>query len=140
MDMRRDRVDVALRHGLGVYPGLHMTRLMAPVLVPVASPALLTANSNLSEPQDCLDFPLLYVRLRSSRKTIQPWCIRYIALAGFTTTAPQCRITSIAAFVPRQRLQGLNQKSANRLQHNIRRFSMRNMPTSLQDQALAGYL
>lgn len=60
VDMRRDHVDVALRHGLGVYPGLQVSRLMAPVLVPVASPALLTANSNLSEPQDCLDFPLLH--------------------------------------------------------------------------------
>ena len=60
VDMRRDRVDVALRHGLGVYPGLQVTRLMAPVLVPVASPALLPASSNLSEPQDCLDFPLLH--------------------------------------------------------------------------------
>ena len=60
VDMRRDRVDVALRHGLGVYPGLQVSRLMAPVLVPVASPALLPASSNLSEPQDCLDFPLLH--------------------------------------------------------------------------------
>jgi len=60
VDMRRDHVDVALRHGLGIYPGLQVSRLMAPVLVPVASPALLTANSNLSEPQDCLDFPLLH--------------------------------------------------------------------------------
>lgn len=60
VDMRRDRVDVALRHGLGIYPGLQVSRLMAPVLVPVASPALLPASSNLSEPQDCLDFPLLH--------------------------------------------------------------------------------
>ena len=51
VDMRRDHVDVALRHGLGIYPGLQVSRLMAPVLVPVASPALLTANSNLSEPR-----------------------------------------------------------------------------------------
>lgn len=35
-DLRRDRVDVALRHGLGDYPGLESVRLMAPVLVPVA--------------------------------------------------------------------------------------------------------
>ena len=39
VDLRRDRVDVALRHGLGRYPGLHAVWLMAPVLVPVASPA-----------------------------------------------------------------------------------------------------
>ena len=35
MDLRRDRIDAALRHGLGVYPNLHVTQLMAPVLVPV---------------------------------------------------------------------------------------------------------
>jgi LysR family glycine cleavage system transcriptional activator len=38
VDLRRDRVDVALRHGLGDYPGLEVTCLMAPVLTPVASP------------------------------------------------------------------------------------------------------
>ena len=59
-DMRRDRVDVALRHGLGVYPNLHVTRLMAPVLVPVASPSLMLANAVLTEPQDCLKYPLLH--------------------------------------------------------------------------------
>ena len=59
-DMRRDRVDVALRHGLGVYPNLQFTRLMAPVLVPVASPALMAASAQLTEPQDCLNFPLLH--------------------------------------------------------------------------------
>lgn len=59
-DMRRDRVDVALRHGLGVYPNLHVTRLMAPVLVPVASPSLVLANAVLTEPQDCLKYPLLH--------------------------------------------------------------------------------
>ncbi|MBN0978477.1 LysR family transcriptional regulator [Pseudomonas hygromyciniae] len=59
-DMRRDRVDVALRHGLGLYPNLHVTRLMAPVLVPVASPSLMLANAVLTEPQDCLKYPLLH--------------------------------------------------------------------------------
>lgn len=59
-DMRRDRVDVALRHGLGVYPNLHVTHLMAPVLVPVASPALVPANAVLTQPQDCLEYPLLH--------------------------------------------------------------------------------
>lgn len=59
-DMRRDRVDVALRHGLGVYPNLHVTHLMAPVLVPVGSPALVPANVVLTQPQDCLEYPLLH--------------------------------------------------------------------------------
>lgn len=60
VDMRRDRVDVALRHGLGSYPGLDVTRLMAPILVPVASSAFVAASPELMEPEDCLNFPLLH--------------------------------------------------------------------------------
>jgi LysR family glycine cleavage system transcriptional activator len=60
VDMRRDRVDVALRHGLGSYPGLAVTQLMAPILVPVASSAFVAASPELMEPEDCLNFPLLH--------------------------------------------------------------------------------
>lgn len=60
VDMRRDRVDVALRHGLGSYPGLDVTCLMAPILVPVASSAFVAASPELMEPEDCLNFPLLH--------------------------------------------------------------------------------
>ncbi|HDR9482140.1 TPA: transcriptional regulator GcvA [Burkholderia aenigmatica] len=59
-DMRRDRVDVALRHGLGNYPGLEVTRLMAPVLVPVACPGLVADSHAVKEPGDCLNYPLLH--------------------------------------------------------------------------------
>ena len=59
-DMRRQRVDVALRHGLGDYPGLDTIRLMAPVLVPVASPSLLGPGDTLDAPEDCLRYPLLH--------------------------------------------------------------------------------
>jgi len=60
VDLRRDRVDVALRHGLGEYPGLQVTRLMAPVLVPVASPALMAGQQPIITPGDCLRYPLLH--------------------------------------------------------------------------------
>ena len=60
VDLRRDRVDVALRHGLGDYPGLQVTRLMAPVLVPVASPALMADQPSIATPADCLRYPLLH--------------------------------------------------------------------------------
>lgn len=60
VDLRRDRVDVALRHGLGDYPGLDVTLLMAPVLVPVAAPGLLADEAPLTEPEDCLAYPLLH--------------------------------------------------------------------------------
>ncbi|WLH10802.1 LysR substrate-binding domain-containing protein [Pseudomonas hefeiensis] len=60
VDLRRDRVDIALRHGLGHYPDLDVTRLVTPVLVPVASPSLLAHTRPLQTPQDCLDYPLLH--------------------------------------------------------------------------------
>lgn len=59
VDFKRDRIDVALRHGLGDYPGLESIRLMAPVLLPVASPALLAKGPLISAPADCLKYPLL---------------------------------------------------------------------------------
>lgn len=60
VDLRRDRVDVALRHGLGVYPGLDVTRLMAPVLVPVAAPGFVAAGAAIKAPEDCLNHLLLH--------------------------------------------------------------------------------
>jgi LysR family glycine cleavage system transcriptional activator len=61
VDLRRDRVDVALRHGLGDYPGLDATLVMAPVLTPVASPQFLQAHqADIREPADCLDHGLLH--------------------------------------------------------------------------------
>lgn len=60
VDMRQGRVDIALRHGLGIYPGLDVTRLMAPVLVPVARPGLVDGHAQLTEPQACLAYPLLH--------------------------------------------------------------------------------
>jgi LysR family transcriptional regulator, glycine cleavage system transcriptional activator len=59
VDLRREGVDIAIRHGLGRYPGLHAEHLMAPVLLPVASPALLASIPTLSSVQDCLQLPLL---------------------------------------------------------------------------------
>ncbi len=60
VDLRRDHVDIALRHGLGDYPGLDVVPLMAPVLVPVAAPGTLAAGAALAGPADCLDHPLLH--------------------------------------------------------------------------------
>lgn len=61
VDLRRDRVDVALRHGLGDYPGLEVLPLIAPVLTPVASPGFLKAHGAvIHEAGDCLGYPLLH--------------------------------------------------------------------------------
>ncbi|MFK3774446.1 LysR substrate-binding domain-containing protein [Pseudomonas sp. NPDC089406] len=59
VDLLREPVDIALRHGLGDYPGVESIPLLAPVLLPVASPDLLAGGPLLDEPQDCLHYPLL---------------------------------------------------------------------------------
>ncbi|RAC57759.1 LysR substrate-binding domain-containing protein, partial [Burkholderia multivorans] len=41
VDLRRDYVDVAIRHGLGQYPGHASFRIWTPELWPVCSPQLL---------------------------------------------------------------------------------------------------
>jgi LysR family glycine cleavage system transcriptional activator len=58
-DLQKDRVDIAIRHGLGNYSGLVSELLMAPVLLPVAAPALLRDGPPINNPADCLAYPLL---------------------------------------------------------------------------------
>ena len=60
VDLRREPVDMAIRHGLGDYPGLVAVPLVAPELIVVASPSLLQARAPLEAPADCLAFPMLH--------------------------------------------------------------------------------
>ncbi|UZF91263.1 LysR substrate-binding domain-containing protein [Bosea sp. NBC_00550] len=60
VDLKREPIDLAIRHGLGDYPGLETTWLMAPELIVVASPTLLDAHPPIVSPADCLAFPLLH--------------------------------------------------------------------------------
>ncbi|PWB82022.1 MAG: LysR family transcriptional regulator [Methylocystaceae bacterium] len=60
VDLRREPIDLAIRHGLGNYPGLEAIWLMAPELIVVASPELLRTGRPVMTPADCLAFPLLH--------------------------------------------------------------------------------
>lgn len=60
VDLKREPVDMAIRHGLGRYPGLETIRLAAPELIVVASPDLLGSRAPLKTPADCLAYPLLH--------------------------------------------------------------------------------
>jgi len=60
VDLRREPVDLVIRHGLGDYPGLVAVPLVAPELIVVASPSLLRARAAIETPADCLAFPLLH--------------------------------------------------------------------------------
>jgi LysR family transcriptional regulator, glycine cleavage system transcriptional activator len=60
VDLTREPVDLAIRHGLGKYPGLESTWFVAPELIVVASPEFLKGCAPLKRPADCLAFPLLH--------------------------------------------------------------------------------
>ncbi|MCL4648448.1 LysR substrate-binding domain-containing protein [Burkholderia multivorans] len=59
VDLRRDYVDIAIRHGLGRYPGHASFRIWTPELWPVCSPQLLDRARPIAQPADCLAYPLL---------------------------------------------------------------------------------
>src|SRR5258707_6302587 len=60
VDFARDGVDVAVRHGLGRYPGLHSERVFAVELVPVAAPALIARLGTPSAPSELTRWPLVH--------------------------------------------------------------------------------
>lgn len=60
VDLKREPVDMAIRHGLGDYPGLVALPLIAPELIVVASPSLLQGRVAIESPAGCLAFPLLH--------------------------------------------------------------------------------
>lgn len=64
----RDGIDLAIRYGIGGWPGLRTQKLMHSIVFPVCSPALL-AHSDLATASDLLDMPLL----RSPRQKWRPW-------------------------------------------------------------------
>jgi LysR family transcriptional regulator, glycine cleavage system transcriptional activator len=57
-DLTTDGVDIALRFGLGAWPGVEVATLMIERLFPVCSPDFLVRHP-IKEPRDLLDAPLL---------------------------------------------------------------------------------
>jgi LysR family transcriptional regulator, glycine cleavage system transcriptional activator len=64
VDFAREEVDLAVRHGDGSWPGLHVERLSAEQLFPVCSPKLAEGSRRPSKPADVLKFPLLHLDAR----------------------------------------------------------------------------
>lgn len=59
VDLVRERVDVAIRHGDGRWPGLEAVALCRERLVPVCSPKLVSRRKQFADARDLLKFPLL---------------------------------------------------------------------------------
>jgi LysR family glycine cleavage system transcriptional activator len=64
VDFAREEIDIAVRHGDGNWPGLHVERLGPEKLFPVCSPKLLQGRQRLAEPSDVTKFPLLHLETR----------------------------------------------------------------------------
>src|SRR6187455_2295566 len=60
VDFAREEVDVAVRHGDGRWPGLHVSRLCAEALFPVCAPALVDGEKGLRSPADLRRHLLLH--------------------------------------------------------------------------------
>src|SRR5262245_12918694 len=67
VDFAREDVDIAVRHGDGQWPGLHVTRLCAEHLFAVCSP---NVAAGLVRPGDVLKLPLLHL---DDRATWSEW-------------------------------------------------------------------
>jgi LysR family glycine cleavage system transcriptional activator len=76
-DLERDDVDVAIRYGLGHYPGLHVEHMLAEELFPVCSPALLKGPLPLKTLDDLAHHTLLHDEAR------QEWPL-WLTAAGVT--------------------------------------------------------
>ncbi len=61
VDFAREDVDVAIRHGDGSWPGLHVSRLCEEELFPVCSPALMKGRGALRSPADLARHTLLHI-------------------------------------------------------------------------------
>jgi LysR family glycine cleavage system transcriptional activator len=69
-DFTRDGVDVAIRHGLGRYPGLRSHRVVAVEIVPVAAPDLVARTGLPDGPAALTAWPLVH---DAERKGWQLW-------------------------------------------------------------------
>ena len=59
INLLREQVDLAVRHGEGDWAGLDAVRLCSERLFPVCSPKLVSGHNRVTKPSDLLKFPLL---------------------------------------------------------------------------------
>jgi LysR family transcriptional regulator, glycine cleavage system transcriptional activator len=71
VDFQREEVDIAVRYGRGVWPGLRAHWLMAEQIFPVCSPGLLSDTKALRAPEDLANHTLLHTTV--SREDWQLW-------------------------------------------------------------------
>ena len=73
LDFDREDIDVAIRFGDGVYPGLNVEKLFHDTLFPVCSPELLKGPKRLREPRDLLQFTLIHMEWEAQGAVWPNW-------------------------------------------------------------------
>ena len=88
VDFRADGVDLALRYGRGVYPGLESVCLIETVAFPVCSPALLERGPSLARPEDLARHTLLHVHWKLEDDAAPNWrmWLRAAGVGGVDTS------------------------------------------------------
>ncbi len=81
-DFKRDSVDIALRYGLGEYPGLVSECLLTEVGVPVCSPRLLEGEHPLRTPADLRHHTLLHIQWKMESDAAPNWRM-WLRAAGY---------------------------------------------------------
>src|SRR5262245_52817203 len=79
VDFAREDIDIAVRHGDGQWPGLHVTRLCVEELFPVCAPRFVRGRGALRSPADLATHTLLHVNDR------RDWSI-WLEAAGVAAT------------------------------------------------------
>jgi LysR family glycine cleavage system transcriptional activator len=74
VDFESEAVDVAIRSGLGRWPGLASHLVLPMDFTPMASPALLARHGPVRRPADLLDLPII--------GATDPWWVTWFAAAG----------------------------------------------------------
>jgi LysR family glycine cleavage system transcriptional activator len=80
-DFDLDDVDVAIRFGMGKYPGLVADRLFDNMIIPVCSPALLASGPPLRVPRDLFHHTLVHIEWSQQGVTWPNWRM-WMAAAG----------------------------------------------------------
>jgi LysR family glycine cleavage system transcriptional activator len=75
VDLARDDADVALRLGPGGYSGVRVDRLFSQVNTPVCSPALLSGEHPLGQPDDLRHHTLLHVEWKDAEASWRMWLL-----------------------------------------------------------------
>ena len=81
VDFASEEVDLAIRHGAGIWPGLDAVNLCPEELFPVCSSVLLHRQGGIRRPEDVLCFPLLHLIDR------RDWA-KWLEAAGTSATGP----------------------------------------------------